>query len=141
MYRAGQARLLGDVDGTMAHARRALDLVGEDDHLGRGAAAALLGLAYWTRGDLETASLVRRRPWRELEQAGYPSDVVGLAIALADIRMTQGRLTEAMRIFTAAWTSPRDAGRPSSGARPTCMSGISEILRERNDLAGASSTG
>ena len=31
--------VLGDVAGTMTHARRALDLVGEDDHLGRGAAA------------------------------------------------------------------------------------------------------
>ena len=55
MYRAAQARMLGDVPGTMAHARRALDLVAEDDHLGRGGAASLLGLAYWTTGDLEAA--------------------------------------------------------------------------------------
>ena len=46
---------LGDVAGTVTHARRALDLVAEDDHLGRGAAAALLGLASWTSGDLEAA--------------------------------------------------------------------------------------
>ena len=43
------ARILGDTAGTMAYAQRALDLVDEDDHLGRGA-AALLGLAYWTKG-------------------------------------------------------------------------------------------
>jgi LuxR family maltose regulon positive regulatory protein len=42
LYRAGQARVRGDVAGTMTHARRALDLAGEHDHLGRGAAAALL---------------------------------------------------------------------------------------------------
>ena len=36
VHRAGQARILGDVAGTMAHARRALDLVGEDDHVPRG---------------------------------------------------------------------------------------------------------
>jgi LuxR family transcriptional regulator, maltose regulon positive regulatory protein len=55
MYRAGQALVLGDVAGTMTQARRALDLVGEDDHLGRGSPAALLGLACWTSGDLDAA--------------------------------------------------------------------------------------
>ena len=55
IHRAGLARLLGDVAGTMAHARRALELVGEDDLSARGGAAALLGLASWTDGDLEAA--------------------------------------------------------------------------------------
>ncbi|MDQ1725658.1 MAG: hypothetical protein QOG52_2686, partial [Frankiaceae bacterium] len=36
MYRAGQALVTGDVPGSMAHARRALDLVADDDHVGRG---------------------------------------------------------------------------------------------------------
>ena len=36
VHRAGQARILGDVAGTVAHARRALDLVAEDDHLESG---------------------------------------------------------------------------------------------------------
>ncbi|MDQ4131189.1 MAG: helix-turn-helix transcriptional regulator, partial [Actinomycetota bacterium] len=52
MYRAGQARLLGDLPGTMRHARRALELAGEQDLLERGGAASLLGLAYWANGDL-----------------------------------------------------------------------------------------
>ena len=55
IYRAGHALALGDVADTVKYARRALDLVPEDDHLRRGAAAALLGLAYWTSGDLEAA--------------------------------------------------------------------------------------
>ena len=77
MYRAGQALVLGDVAGTMTHARRALDLVDEDDHVGRGAAAALLGLAYWTSGDLEAAHRWYAEGMASLEQAGYISDVVG----------------------------------------------------------------
>ena len=55
LYRAAQALAVGDVAGTMTHARRALDLVGEDDHPRRGAAAGLLGLVSWTTGDLEAA--------------------------------------------------------------------------------------
>ena len=40
---------------TVTHARRALDLLQDDDHLGHGAAAALIGLASWASGDLEAA--------------------------------------------------------------------------------------
>ena len=36
-------------------AQQALDLAVEDDHLSRGGATALLGLAAWTAGDLDTA--------------------------------------------------------------------------------------
>src|SRR5438132_8928876 len=51
--RAGLALTRGDVQGTVTYARRALDLAPEDAHLTRGSAAALLGLASWTSGDLE----------------------------------------------------------------------------------------
>ena len=40
----------------MKYAQQVLDLVPEDDHLRRGAAAALLGLASWTSGDLEDST-------------------------------------------------------------------------------------
>jgi LuxR family maltose regulon positive regulatory protein len=55
VYRAASAQVSGDIPGTVTYARRALDLLPEDDHLVRGAAAALLGLASWASGDLETA--------------------------------------------------------------------------------------
>jgi len=44
---------LGDLRDAAGHARRALDLIAEDDHLWRGAANAILGLASWAGGDLE----------------------------------------------------------------------------------------
>ena len=53
--RTYQAQALGDVPGAVKYGRLALDLLPEDDHLQRGVAAALLGLAYWASGDLETA--------------------------------------------------------------------------------------
>src|SRR4029450_310694 len=99
MYRAGSALVRGDVTGTMTHARRALDLAGEDDHLARGAPAALLGLAYWTNGDLDAASRLYVDAMASLERAGHHSDVLGCSIALADMRLAQGRLREATSIF------------------------------------------
>ena len=55
IYRSGQALARGDATATVAYARRALDLLDEDDPYFRGAAAALEGLALWGSGDLEGA--------------------------------------------------------------------------------------
>src|SRR3712207_7668474 len=52
LYRAGQALLSGDSAATIRHARAALDRAGaDDDHLSRGPAAGLMGLAYWGAGE------------------------------------------------------------------------------------------
>jgi LuxR family maltose regulon positive regulatory protein len=96
VLRAGRSLALGDVPGTVAYARRALDLLPEDDHLWRGAAAAVLGLASWTSGDLEAAHRSYADGMAILQRAGYISDAVGGAMTSADIRIAQGRLREAM---------------------------------------------
>ncbi len=116
VHRAGQARILGDVAGTMAHARRALDLVGEDDLVAGGAAAALLGLAYWTTGDLEAAHRWYSEGMARLEKAGYFTDVVGSAIMLADIRLAQGRLRDALNAYQRGLRLAEQAVPPLRGA-------------------------
>src|SRR6185312_14494171 len=99
MHRAGLARLRGDIDGTIAHAQRTRALVGEDDDLGQGAASTLLGLAYWTRGNLEAATDLYLGALARFEKVGYRSDAVGLALALSDMRIAQGRLHDAMGMY------------------------------------------
>ena len=136
VHRAGQARILGDTAGTMAYAQRALDLVDEDDHLGRGA-AALLGLAYWTNGDLDAADRWYTDGMASLEKAGYLSDLVGGAITQADIRIAQGRLREAMsRYERGLQIATQQAGTVLRGAADMHV-GMRRVLRERNDLAAA----
>ena len=56
----------------------------------RGGAAGLLALAHWTKGDLEVAHRFWADAMASLEEAGHLSDVIGCAISLADIRITQG---------------------------------------------------
>jgi LuxR family maltose regulon positive regulatory protein len=136
MYRAGQALVRGDVAGTMTHARRALAVAGADDHLGRGGPAALLGLAYWTNGDLEAASRWYADATASLEEAGHHSDVLGCALALADIRIAQGRLREAMSIFQRGLRHAEQTGPALRGAADMHV-GMSDVFRERNDLAAA----
>jgi LuxR family maltose regulon positive regulatory protein len=137
IYRAAQALALGDVTGTVTHARRALDLVAEDDHLGRGAAAGFLGLTYWTSGELEAA----HRSWADasasLELAGHVSDAIGCAIALADIEIARGRLGEAMSTYERGLQLATREGAPTLRGAADMHVGMSELFRERNDLEAA----
>jgi LuxR family maltose regulon positive regulatory protein len=136
MYRAGAALVRGDVAGTMTHARRALDLADEDDDLARGAPAALLGLAYWTSGDLDAASRLYVDALPRLERAGYHSDALGGSIALADMRLAQGRLREATSILERGLQRAEQDRPPLRGAADMHV-GLSQVLRERDDLDAA----
>ncbi len=136
-YRAGIALYRGDVAGTMQHARRARSLLSEDDDFGRGAAAALMGLAYWTSGDLEAAHQMYTEGMARLLKAGHFSDVIGCAIALADILLAQGRLYGAMRIYERGLKLATESGGPVLRGAADMHVGMSEIYRERNDLDAA----
>src|SRR5690606_30967466 len=127
--------LSGDVLGTIAHAQRALDAAGEGDDLTRGGAAALQGLAYWTQGDLEAASASYAEGIPALERAGHLSDAIGCTLALADIRLTQGRLTAAMNSCERSLRLAVEPGAPARRGAADMHVALVEILRERNELA------
>ncbi|MDQ1531644.1 MAG: hypothetical protein QOE37_1749, partial [Microbacteriaceae bacterium] len=137
VYRAGLALTLGDSARTVAEARRALELVHPDDHVRRGAAAALLGLAAWGAGDLEAAYDAYVQCSASLLQAGYVADVLGCATTLADIRVTQGRLREAMHVYERALQLAADRNAPLSRGVPDLHVGMSAIHAERGDLQAA----
>jgi LuxR family maltose regulon positive regulatory protein len=137
VHRAGLALLLGNLALTEEHARRALDLTPEDDYLGRGGAAALLGLAAWATGDLEPAHQSYAAARASLRRAGHHADALGCTIALADIRIAQGRLREAMRTYEEALQLAAEQGGPVLRGTADMHVGISGLHRERNDLQAA----
>jgi len=137
MYRAAQAHARGDAPGTVRHARRAIDLSPDDDHLNRAAAAGFLGLASWASGDLEAAERACEACMAGLRRVGHDVDVLGSAIALADIRHAQGRLGEAMRTYERALQLVPAHGRSIPRGTADIHVGISEVHRERNDLHAA----
>ncbi len=137
LYRAALALVRGDVPGTVRHARRALDLAPEDDHLGRASAAALMGLASWASGDLEAGHSAYADCMAGLRRAGHIADTFGCAIALADIRRTQGRLGEAMRTYEQALQLVPEQGGPVLRGTADMYVGMSEVYRERDDLPAA----
>jgi len=137
IHRAGQASLLGDIAGTMARARRALDLVGEDGYLARGAAAALLGISCWATGDLASAHRQCLDAMSSLQRAGYHSDMLGLTLKLADIEMAQGRLGDAVRTYERGLQVSVAHGSPPVRGTADMLVGMSSVSRERGDLDAA----
>jgi LuxR family transcriptional regulator, maltose regulon positive regulatory protein len=137
LYRAALALAGGDVVAAVTHGQRAFDLSAEDEHLTRAAAAGLLGLAYWASGDLEAGHSAYAECMAGLYRAGYVSDTFGCAIALADIRMAQGRPREAMHTYEQALRHAAEHGGPVLRGTADMYVGISEVLRERDDLPAA----
>ncbi len=137
MYRSGIALIAGDMPATVEYARQVLDLAPEDDHLRRGAAAALLGLASWRDGDLEAAHRMFSDGIANVQLAGAIPDAINGAIALADIRIAQGRLREAMRTYERGLQLAIDQGEPKMRGTADVYVGMSELCREHDDLHAA----
>jgi LuxR family transcriptional regulator, maltose regulon positive regulatory protein len=134
MYHAAIALAQGDVVNTMKHARKVLELAREDDDFPRGAASSILGLASWTSGDLETAYELYSKGMAHLQRVGFISDVIGGSVTQADIRITQGRLREAMGIYERGLQlATTQGGHVLRGAADMHV-GMSELYRERNEL-------
>jgi LuxR family transcriptional regulator, maltose regulon positive regulatory protein len=137
VYRAAQALALGNVADTVTNARRALNLVPENDHLQRGAAMALLGLAAWTSGNLEAAHRSYADGMARMQRAGIIAQAIGCVIALADIRIAQGRLREAMRTYEQGLQLATAQGHLILRGTTDMYVGMSELLCEQNDLPTA----
>ena len=136
IHRAGLAQLSGDAPGTIAHARRALELLRPDDVIGQAAGHALLGLAYWATADLVGASERYAAARAAFEEVGFVPDVLGSTITLADLRIAQGRLRDAAALFARGLELAAREVAPPRGTADMHV-GLSAILREQGDLDGA----
>ena len=103
-----QAR--GDIPGSVKYGQQALDLLPEGDHLRRGPAAALLGLAYWAIGDLEAAHRAIADAMANFQKDGNLHFAISGTFGLADIRVTQGRLHDAIKTYTTGLAACAGAG-------------------------------
>lgn len=139
MYRAALALMRGDASATAAHADRAVAHAVEGDHLTVSAASALSGLSSWAAGDLADAHRRYSVAVEGMRRAGHLSDVLGCSITLADIRITQGRLSDARRTYEDA-IDLAAAEQPRSVLRGTAdmLVGLSQVALEHNDLPATS---
>ncbi|MFA9558975.1 LuxR C-terminal-related transcriptional regulator [Evansella sp. AB-rgal1] len=79
----------GDMEATIMYAQEALDFIPKNSDR-KGIAKVLLGLARWAKGELEAA-------YTTITNSSMSHST--LAVVLADIRVEQGKLYEAMRLY------------------------------------------
>jgi LuxR family maltose regulon positive regulatory protein len=136
-YRAALALARGEPLGAVRHAQRALDLAPAEEHRWRASASGLMAIAFWGSGDLEGAYSAWAECVAGLRRAGHIADIFGAAIAMADIQLVQGRLGAAMRTYEQALQRADEQSGPVLRGTADMYVGMSEVHRERGDLAAA----
>ena len=139
MYRASVAQARGDVEGTQANARRALDLAGPDDHLARGGAEGFLAMAAWARGDVVTAFETFSDAMGSLRAGGDLVDGLGGAVVLADLSRAAGRPVRAHELSDRALREAEDLGAPVTRAAAELHVVLAELDAEVGELGRARS--
>jgi LuxR family maltose regulon positive regulatory protein len=131
------ALAVGDVANAVIYARQALNLLPEQDHLRRGPAAALLGLAHWTIGDLEEAHHALAEAMVGFQMSGNIVLAISGTYGLADIRIAQGRLRDAISTYDRSLQLALAQGEPAIPGTADLYLGLSKLYRERGDVQAA----
>ena len=137
VYRASLAQARGDTDGTVLHARRAMELAGPEDHFLRGAGGGFLGLAAFAAGDVQQALATFSEAVRSLHAAGRGVDALDGTIVLADMWIAAGRPSRARRLYEQALQTAIGNGEPYPRATADLHVGLAELDRELDDLSSA----
>ena len=131
------AQAIGEVAGTEKYARRALDLLPEGDYFQRAIPTGVLGLAYWASGDLEAAHRLIADANVKIRKTGNIAIAISGTCILADIRMAQGRLHEAVSIYKRSLQLATEQGEPVLRGTADLYLGFSELHVEQGDLEAA----
>ena len=128
---AFHAQALNDNAGTITPAQQTLNRLSETNHYIAGLASSLLGLAYWTNGDLETAVEYMSDAIARLQTTGHILFAISGAYTLASIKIAQGRLFDAVNIYKETLRFAIAQGEPVLAGITDLHLGLSKLYREQ----------
>ena len=131
------AQARGEVPGTLEHAKKALELVPENDLAGRATGTALVALALWGRGDLESAHRTFSEALDTMRRVGHDLDAIRGTFVLGDIRVAQGRLRDAASTYHSGLQLATELAHAGGAETDELHLGLSELHREWNDVPSA----
>ena len=135
--RAYRALALGDIPGTKMYARQTLALVTEETSPHHTQGTALLGLAEYASGDLQVAEQELLKFQALMWQVNDLASAIGITFALANIKLVQGRLREAVSAYRQSLQIAVNRGAPFFIGVSDLYRGLSELLCEQNELEAA----
>jgi LuxR family maltose regulon positive regulatory protein len=131
------ARRLGDAQGAIEHARRALALLPEDNLEPRPFAAICLAEGYEAAGDREAASAAFAEAATLGRAAGHDYVALSAMASQAHLHLARGYLCEADDVLRHALDFAAERGSELLPAVGSVRIGMGELLYERNDLDAA----
>lgn len=135
--RAYLAQALGDVKGTVKYARRASDLLNEDDYFEHGLSDILPGFAYWVDGNLDAAQKAVTDAISNMKMTGKLPFIISFTSYLTDIMIAQGQLRETEREYLQLLEFTAEQGGPEVKETAVLHLGLSELYLEQGNMGAA----
>jgi LuxR family maltose regulon positive regulatory protein len=136
VIRSAAANMRGDTTSAIQLGLVALELLPESFLRARGVAVSTLGFAYSKEGDLERVGEAFAELARISDAIGFRTAVLAKC-QLAGLLKTQGRLHQAAGLYQEALQVWAEGGGQQLGTSGTVAVGMSDLLREQNDLEAA----
>jgi LuxR family maltose regulon positive regulatory protein len=130
------AQALGNIPDTVRYASRVLELTVADPFR-HSQASMLLGMTYWTSGDLQAAERVFAEYTMKLRTDGNIPDAIGTSVVLADIRLALGHLHEAINTLEKLLYFVMDQGEPIPLDAADLYRELSKLHLEQGNLEAA----
>ncbi len=138
LARSYLAQAQGDLAATVHYAGLALDPAHAAEPLLRAQAEVLLGFAHWSAGDLDAAYQAIAGWVEHTRQTGQLAFALASAFGMAEIRIAQGQLREAARIYRQFLQLAPPDDEAMRQAAPHLHLGLALLAHEQgNDVAAA----
>jgi LuxR family maltose regulon positive regulatory protein len=131
------AQARGDISATIKHAQQALDILPEENFLRQGVVSSLLSLALWASGDLGKAFEILERATVNMRKGGNLLFSTSAYYGLAEIKLAQGRLNDAIQIYEDGLSLVTEHGGILSMVAASLHLGLGEVHREKGNFDAA----